>query len=1026
MHEHWRQMTGLVVSITIAAMILFSGGPVSASQSATPGYVVLGIYEEGLLIEFNAPVYRIDQVEFAGITYDQVQIPGADNLSEPGMPRLPVLHALIGIPADGDVDLKILSDRYQMVPGSYQPLPAMEPKPLEGDLQPGEWSLPENGYAETARPVFPSAPVVVGDIAWLRDQRLARIDFYPLQYEFQSMDYTWHASLRVQIGFNNQNETRGDSEQPKENKNLSTSANDALLKRTLANYTQAMTWRANPLVVSNRGAVAKISAELPGDRYKISIDQDGIYRLSYAELQASGVPVGDLDPTTFKMTNQGEEISLFVENTDGDERMFSSGESIVFYGQKFYGDRLASLYADEDQQWLTYPTHFADGTYGDWSPQFSAKMLEKYTDTNVYWLSFGDGSGLRMGEMNAAPGEALVLDRYTETVHFEQNINWRTTTFTGEDTWFGDLISVNTSNPMSSRNYDVQLTSVVSGTYTGTLRGEVVAIAYNPAPAADHHTQFFMNDPGRNQPVIDAIWSGKSRYHFEAQIPQSLLSEGQNRLEFVTHLLSSEQNVMVSDQIYFDWFELDYQRALNAENNQLEFSLQLAGSVLVEMGGFTTDDLMILEVSNPSNPTMVLNHEQGGDNIRFQVDSGVGTRYHAGEVIEIPASEIEAYSPPDFSGPADYILITHRDLIAGLAPLANFRASQGLTTLVVDIEDLYNQFNFGIYHPIAIKNFLRYTFNYWSYPPEYVLLIGDGHWNFKGYPTYNSPPILVPPNLVWVDPWQGEVDSANLLATVVGDDPLPDVHIARLPVNNLSELNSAINKILQYEQGAAQDWQKHLLFIADNVPDPAGDFIALVESIIANQVPTGYQVERIYQNDFGCTLFPCPLVNDSIVNSWNNDGALLVNYVGHAALDRWSGERIFTKDDISRLTNVNKFPIILSMTCLDGYWIHPGPSGNTAHSLIEEIIRAQGKGVVAAFSPTGLGVSTGHDALHRGFYIGLFQDATRELGAAVLAAKLELYTSGANFDLLHTFTIFGDPAMRVMIPMQVSIPLVTR
>ena len=1019
-------MKRLLLLITIATMILFSGGQVSASQKAIPGYMVLDADEESLVIEFNAPVYDIVQVEYAGITYNQFEITGADYLSEPGKPRLPVLHALIGIPADAYVELRILADQYRVLPGPYKPLPGLEPKPLEGDLQPGKWSLRESEQLEITEPIFPSASVRVGDIAWLRDQRLARIDFYPLQYHYQSMDFTWHTRLRLQIRFIHRKEIRGEGMAPLANKNHSTLVNEALLKRTLANYTQAVKWRANPLAIDSRESADTLGSDLPGNQFKIAINQDDIYRLRYSELLAAGVPVDDVDPTTFKMTNQGEEIRIYVENNDGDEHTFSSSESIVFYGQKFYGDRLASLYADEDRHWLTYTRHFSDGTYGDWSPQFNAKMLEKYTDTNVYWLSYGDGIGLRMGEVNAAPGQAPVVNSYTETIHFEQNINWRTTTFTGEDTWFGDLVSVNTSTPMSWRNYDVLLTSLASGTYSGTLRGELVAITYHAAPLPDHHTQFYLNDPGRSAPIIDATWSGKSRYHFEAQIPQGLLSEGQNRLEFVVQLLSSDQNEMLSDQIYFDWFELDYQRALNAQNNQLVFSLQPASPVLVEMGGFTTDELMILDVSEPLNPINLVNHALVGDKIRFQVESGAGARFRAGEVLEISASGIEAYAPPDFSGPADYILITHRDLNAGVVPLVNFRQSQGLTTLVVDIEDLYNQFNYGIYHPIAIKNFLRYTFTYWDYPPDYVLLVGDGHWNFKGYSTYNSPPIFIPPNLAWVDPWQGEVDSANLLATVVGDDPLPDVHIARLPVNSLSELNSAINKILQYEQGAVQNWQKRLLFIADNVPDPAGDFVALTESVIANQVPPGYQVERIYQNDFGCTQPPCPLVNDAIVNEMNNDGALLVNYVGHAALNRWSGERIFTNADIERLTNANQFPIILSMTCLDGYWIHPGAGGNAAHSLIEEIIRANGKGAVGAFSPTGLGVSTGHDALHRGFYIGLFQDGARELGAAGLAAKLELYASGRHFDLLHTFTVFGDPAMRIVLPQQVTIPLVIR
>jgi uncharacterized membrane protein len=74
--------------------------------------------------------------------------------------------------------------------------------------------------------------------------------------------------------------------------------------------------------------------------------------------------------------------------------------------------------------------------------------------------------------------------------------------------------------------------------------------------------------------------------------------------------------------------------------------------------------------------------------------------------------------------------------------------------------------------------------------------------------------------------------------------------------------------------------------------------------------------------------------------------------------------------------------------------------------------------VVAAFSPTGLGVSTGHDILHKGFYESLMTDANWELGAAAQKGKLRLFESGSYVDLLHTYTIFGDPTLQIQNPFQ--------
>ncbi|NUM43309.1 MAG: hypothetical protein HUU38_01270, partial [Anaerolineales bacterium] len=103
-------------------------------------------------------------------------------------------------------------------------------------------------------------------------------------------------------------------------------------------------------------------------------------------------------------------------------------------------------------------------------------------------------------------------------------------------------------------------------------------------------------------------------------------------------------------------------------------------------------------------------------------------------------------------------------------------------------------------------------------------------------------------------------------------------------------------------------------------------------------------------------------------------------------------------------------------TCLDGYWLYPNTD-----SLAKVFLTTEGKGAVAAYSPTGLGVATGHDELQRGFFDALFLDGEWELGESALQAKTRLFTSLSNYDLLHTFTIFGDPAIHFSTPYEVNL-----
>ncbi len=223
---------------------------------------------------------------------------------------------------------------------------------------------------------------------------------------------------------------------------------------------------------------------------------------------------------------------------------------------------------------------------------------------------------------------------------------------------------------------------------------------------------------------------------------------------------------------------------------RLTFSDNRSGPRLYAVGNFTTDTLQVFNVSNPWQPQRVvsssLTSAAGQVTATFQITASVPVTYVVSGADQIQSpKQISRYVPPDLSGSngADYLIITHRDFITSMQTLAAHRAAEGLRVKIVDVDDLYNQFNDGLYHPIAIKNFLKYAYANWQPPaPTYVLLVGDGHWNFKNFNTakYGTPPNFMPPNLSWVDPYQGEVDTANELVTIVGSDPLPDMLVGRL------------------------------------------------------------------------------------------------------------------------------------------------------------------------------------------------------------------------------------------------------
>lgn len=956
------------------------------------------IGEYGLRITFAVPAYQLSR-QGGG---DNLSVSGFAVLGAPGTPQLPITSVLLAVPPEGPVDVRVVRDEWQALSGAYRLPFNPRPAPLEDDLAPGTWvpgepATPKAGF-------FPANPVQADDPAWVRHQRVLRLTFFPFQYDPASGALRWHRTVEVEIRFQPHSAPRAGSPEP-----TAPAADpfEPVLQRAVLNGEMVGGWSAPS---SPPAHFVQLSRQSAADQtFKIVVDRDGIYRVTCDQLHSAGL-AADADPRTFALSTQGEPVAIRVVGED--DGSCDASDYVEFYGQKFRGDLMARRYADLRDTWLS--TCSACRLEG---------MFEKYTDENVYWLTVGGTPGPRVADQDGPPGSAPVPSTYRVTVRAEESNQWWTHHFGSEDTWFWDRIQSNGSQTFT-RTYTVTLTGVVTAGQPAILRAELGSRAASPG----HNTAFYFNDPGYARPVFTETWDGRGLHRITVTLPVTRLQEGSNRLDFV---LKPNLWGHIED-MYFNWFEVEYDRRFLAEDDQLTFAYTDTGTWRYEVGGFTSQPVLVYDVTSPLTPTRLTGvtvQGSGPYTVTFQVNqAGPATYTLVAEAGVLTPKRVERFEPSGLKDPAngaDYIIITHRAFLTEAQRLADYRAFQGLRTMVVDVDQLYDEFNDGIYHPIAIRNFLAYAYANWQPPaPSYVVLVGDGNWNFKNYGSYGKPPIYMPPNLAFVDPWQGEVDSANLLAAFVGNDILPDVAISRIPVEDEAQLETVIDKIIAYEAQAWDEWRRYVTFVADNTPDDAGDFVTLSENVISDHLPSYLTPVRLYFNDFitpapaGCVAGNlCPAFNRALTETLNVTGSLLLNYIGHASVQRWGHEQLFKNADIPSLSNGDKLPIMLSMTCLDGYWIHP----SLRPSLAVELLRSAGKGIVAAFSPTGLGVATGHDVLHRAFYDAFFAEGTWSLAQATLAAKLAVYASGDNYDLINTFTIFGDPALRVPSPFNVSV-----
>ena len=187
----------------------------------------------------------------------------------------------------------------------------------------------------------------------------------------------------------------------------------------------------------------------------------------------------------------------------------------------------------------------------------------------------------------------------------------------------------------------------------------------------------------------------------------------------------------------------------------------------------------------------------------------------------------------DTSNGADYIIITHPIFMESAQRLGDWRRTPkggNYRVKVVDVTDIYDEFNDGMVSPQAIKDFLEYAYFNWQQPAvSYVVLFGDGTSDFKGIDktTYPEPPELsgyIPPHYVWTT--YGDTSTDHWYTTVSGIDMLPDFFIGRLSVETQDEAAAVVDKIVQYDDSRPNGpWRRRIISIADDDATNSGDFI---------------------------------------------------------------------------------------------------------------------------------------------------------------------------------------------------------
>lgn len=357
---------------------------------------------------------------------------------------------------------------------------------------------------------------------------------------------------------------------------------------------------------------------------------------------------------------------------------------------------------------------------------------------------------------------------------------------------------------------------------------------------------------------------------------------------------------------------------------------------------------------------------------------------------------------------ADYIIITHENFLSGAHALAQYRSEHNdLRTKVIMIDDVYDEFNYGIVDPRAVKDFLYYAYSHWREPaPTYLVLFGDASYDFKKNSGETAKENFVPS--------YGSPVSDNWYVCFDGpDDFLPEMIVGRIPVETADQADIILDKIMIYESAPSAGWKKDMLFITGGFNQgEQATFMAQTNTLIEKYIAVPPSLCHPFQINKLTTGYIAGEKSQEIIHAFET-GKLWINFLGHAGSNTW--DLMFNHEDIDELTNEDKFPIITSMTCHTGRFANPDIT-----SFGEHFIFADAKGAVAFWGTTGWGYVFQDNILLNHLFKTTMLDTCHFIGVGMTYAKYKMWEdlgpSVYNNNIIHQYTLLGDPLLDLALP----------
>jgi hypothetical protein len=978
-------MNVIRVSVVATILLVSFSARVAYAAGRASDITVLRSDERGVVFDYTPPEAVLTQAD--GFDGMWLYVPGADYIGSPGEPAVPVRIVPVALPPSATATATLIDASWsKRGDDRLAPVPTVVGDSRESlrDV------LVADGRAYRSDIEYPASAVSVLTTRPVRGTNLAYVVVAAARHNPARRSTEILRSATVAVTFTGGSDTRSDVPQ---------GPLDRLVVSTVVNSDVAESFVGAMLDPTALAEFTQTDPFAPAsDWYVAKVIETGITEITQEDLAGAGMPVGSVDPRTLRVFTSDQSPVVYDNSVDRprleecairvvgeDDGSFDPGDALVFYAQA------TDRYVLDNDSTVSYRIH-------------------PYADSTTYWITYNGSFGynpLRMSTLYGG-GSGGAVNTVTRRAHHEIEalLPYNTSSeITDYHHWYESLTggtSVFPSTPGGVGSVDTLIVSSRSQIGNGYAH-----VAVNGSAAT------YL---GYDTPTPD----------FRTRVSTSSLVDGTNSVSFA---FSRSASYMDSIDVFFNYVDIVYRASASAVDGVAVFEkpYELSGTLRYNASGFSSAPEAYV-VTDQLDVRWVTGGSYSGGTLSFTDPDANGPRWYEvaeptsrNEVAAVRSASLSHLRDPNLAdNRADCLIITPSEFAAEAEQLAVHRESHGLTARVVMVDEIYDEFAFGQRDASAIKDFCRYTFEYWRdashAPPSFVCLFGDGHYDHRRREA-SSGPSYIPPYTDVAGGYLAEISDewyvlfAGPREYDTDSNGVADMVIGRLNVNSTSQAQAVVDKIVGYESDPEWGpWRNSVCYIADDEygsGDTERQHTDQSETLDRLCTPPRIERLKVYLMEYPFdALGEKPGARDAIIEDWD-DGAMIVNFIGHGNKDVWAHEHVFRRAvDIPRLQQSPRLPMVYTASCSIGYFDHP-----TATGMAEELVVEEGKGAIGSISATRAVYSSGNAALNQAYFNALFSGTRPTLGEALFIAKMQYPSSNST-----RFTVLGDPALDLAVP----------